>query len=313
MSGYYVKWSASDADEPTYVKESDDYASYSMAVMPTEPIVASTFNKELVEREGEILGEISLWSNIPSIMAPGLTLHRSPYCARNHEYYSEDSMLTNRMGISVCKGMAVKGLMAEVKHFAFNHQELNRTGVSTFFTEQAGRENELRGFQGALESNEAMSIMTSFNRIGTVYAGAHEGALSHIVREEWGFTGWITTDLINGAEYQNWLDAMSAGSSAVLSNTTTFAETSLGTMASNKKAIAKDEAFQQKMKQGIKYTLYTSARSNALNGITSNVRLVYVRTWWQNAILGLRIVLGILTLLFAGLMFYEMRKERSVS
>ena len=74
--------------------------------MPTEPVVASTFNKALVEREGELFGEDSLWSNITSIFAPGLNNHRVPYCGRNHEYYSEDSMLTNLMGVAVCTGGA---------------------------------------------------------------------------------------------------------------------------------------------------------------------------------------------------------------
>ena len=66
-----------------------------MSSMPTEPVVAATFNKELVEREGELFGEDGLWSNANSIAAPGLNIHRAPYCSRNHEYYSEDAMLTN--------------------------------------------------------------------------------------------------------------------------------------------------------------------------------------------------------------------------
>lgn len=310
VPGYSQKWSSSDSEEATYVSEDEEYASYSMAVMPTEPVVAATFSKELVEREGEILGEISLWANIPGIMGPGLCLHRNPYCARNHEYYSEDSMLTNLMGTAVCKGGSSKGLMMEPKHLAFNHQEMNRTGISTFFTEQSGRENELRGFQGSLQSNYAMGIMTAFNRIGTVYSGAYEGVLVQIVRNEWGFTGWITTDLINGADYQNWKDAISGGSSATLSNLSTYAETEWGTMADSKSEIRKDTDFQTKMKTSLKYYLYTTARSNAMNGITSDTETIYVRTWWQNTILGVEIGLGILTALFAILYVLGLRKRQ---
>ena len=313
VAGYAVKWSESEADEPTYVSSDDEYAYYSMAVMPTEPVVAATFNQELVEREGEIFGEISLWSNIPSFMSPGLNLHRNPYCGRNHEYYSEDSMLTNLTGTALTKGASSKGLMMQVKHFAFNHQEINRTGLSTFVSEQAARENELRGFQGALESNNAMSIMTSFNRVGTAYSASCEGLLVHILREEWGFTGWITTDLINGAEYQNWLDTISGGASAVLSNRTSFAETSLGTMNDNLDAIMSDTEFQEKMQQGIKYALYTSARSNALNGITSDTQIVEIMTWWQIALMAVRIVLAALTVLFALLHILGIRKRTGTS
>lgn len=310
VPGYSQKWSASDSGEATYVSDENPYASYSMAVMPTEPVVAATFNKELTEREGEILGEISLWSNIPAIMGPGLCLHRNPYNARNHEYYSEDAMLTNLLGTALCKGGASKGLMMEPKHLAFNHQEMNRTGVSTFLTEQAGRENELRGFQGALQSNYAMGIMTAFNRIGTIYSGAYEGVLVQIVRNEWGYTGWITTDLINGAEYQNWRDVIFGGGSDVLSNHSTFAETSLGTMSDNTKTIQKDTSFQEKMKAGLKYYLYTTARSNAMNGITSDTETVYVKTWWQNTILGVEIGLGILTTVFGILYVLQLWKKK---
>lgn len=309
VPGYSQKWVPSDSDEATYVSEDDPYASYCMAVMPTEPVVAATFNKDLVQREGEILGEISLWANLPGIMGPGLCLHRNPYCARNHEYYSEDSMLTNILGTAVCKGGASKGLMMEPKHLAFNHQELNRTGISTFFTEQSGRENELRGFQGALQSNYAMGIMSAFNRIGTVYSGAYEGMLVQIVRNEWGFTGWITTDLINGADYQNWKDAILGGSSATLSNLSTYAETQWGTMADSKSAILKDTKFQSKIKSSMKYYLYTTARSNAMNGITSDTETIYVRTWWQNTILGIEIGLGILTAVLAILYILGLRKN----
>ena len=119
----------------------------SMASMPTEPIVAATFNVALVERQGELMGEDALWSNVNTIFGPALNSHRVPYNGRNHEYYSEDSVLTNILGVAVCKGGKSKGCMMEPKHFALNHQESNRSGTSTFVTEQAARENELRGFQ----------------------------------------------------------------------------------------------------------------------------------------------------------------------
>ena len=301
VPGFYVRWTGTDGTEPTYVSETDEFGTWSMGVMPTEPVVAATWNKELVLREGEMLGEISLWGNIPSIMAPGMSLHRNPMNGRNHEYFSEDAMLSNLIGVSMTTGAANKGLMMEVKHFAFNQMEYNRTGISTFMTEQAARENELRSFQGPLSANTAMSIMTSFNRAGTVWAGAHEGLLTGIVRDEWGFTGWITTDMINGADYMNWKDAMSAGSSALLSNLSTWANSKWGTMNGNADLVASDTAFQQRMQQQLKYAFYTTVRSNAINGITSDTEIVYVRTWWQNAIAGTGYGLAALTVAFIAL------------
>ena len=299
VGGYATKWAASNSDEPTYVGSDSPYAKYSMAVMPTAPVVAATFNKDLIEREGEMLGEESLWSNDASIIGPGLNLHRSPYCARNHEYFSEDPMLSNITADAYCKGCTSKGLMAEPKHLAFNHQEMNRAGMSTFFTEQAGRETELRCFQGCMSDNSAKMVMTAFNRIGTVFAGAHAGVQEQIVRNEWGYTGGIITDMVNGADYMNWKDSILGGGGAMLSNATTYDTTEWGTMTASKAKIAKDAVFQQKMKDAIKYYAYTIAGSNAMNGITSDVELVYVRTWWQNAYLAATICAGVLTALFA--------------
>ncbi len=296
VGGYGIRWSSSEKDQSTYVSSSDPYASYSMTTMPTEPMVAATFNKELVEEEGIMLGEQGLWANESSIFGPGLNLHRAPYCARAHEYYSEDSMLTNLMGTAVCKGGKSMGTMMEPKHFAFNHQELNRSGLSTFFTEQAARELELRGFQGAMENNYAQGIMTAFNRAGTVYAGGHEGLQEQIGRKEWGYTGWYVTDMINGAEYMNWRDVVLGGGGGCLTSSA-YAESVIGDMASesNKKLILSDTAFQQKMQQILKYYCYNVANSNAMNGLDQNITFVTVRTWWQNALTGAQVAFGVLT------------------
>lgn len=309
VGGYFIRWTADLAAEPTYVKETDEYATYAMNSMPTEPVVAATFNTELVEREGQLMGEDGLWANESGLIGPGMNLHRTPYCARNHEYYSEDSVLTNRMGTAVCKGGKSKGLMMEPKHFAFNHQEMNRSGMSTFFTEQAARENELRGFQGAMQTNVADGIMTAFNRAGTVFVGAHEGCLIQIARNEWGYNGWIVTDMINGADYMNWKDVTFAGGGNCLT-TSAYDTSEIGTMAASKNVIAKDTAFQEMMKYNIKFWLYKLAGSNAMNGITNTTELVYVFTWWQYALIAAIAVFGILTVLFAAVYGVKTKKSK---
>lgn len=294
VGGYFIRWTSDLSSEPTYVSEDNEYAKYAMNVMPTEPIVAATMNTVLVIRQGEILGEMGLWSNESGILAPGMNLHRTPYCARNHEYYSEDSMLTNLMGVAVCTGGQSKGLMMEPKHFAFNHQEMNRSGMSTFMTEQAARENELRGFQGAMSTNVASGIMTAFNRAGTVFAGAHEGLLVQITRNEWGYDGWIVTDMINGADYMNWRDVTIAGGGNCLT-TSAYDTSEIGNMASSKALIAKDTAFQEMMKYNIKFWLHAMAGSNAMNGLTNTTEVIYQLTWYQKALIAAIAVSGILT------------------
>lgn len=313
VAGYWVRWTPDNASEPTYVEENAPYATYSMSSMPTEPVAAATFNKELIEREGELLGEDSLWANVNTILGPGLNIHRAAYCSRNHEYYSEDAMLTNLLGQAVCRGGKSKGLMMEPKHFAFNHQELNRSGVSTFFTEQAGRENELRAFQGAMQNNDAQGVMTGFNRLGTVWSGAHEGTLVQIARKEWGFEGWIVTDMVNGADYMNWRDTVFGGGGGCLT-TSAYESAAIGSMTSeeNLRLIKADQEFQKKMKAALKYYVYNTVAGNAMNGITSSTQYVYVLTWWQYAILAAQAVLAVLTLIFAVLYGKSSRNKREV-
>lgn len=308
VGGYYIRWTPQQVNEPTYVEQTDEYGTYSMNTMPTEPVVAATFNVELLEREGELFGEDSLWANESSLFGPGLNLHRTPYCARNHEYYSEDSMLANILGTAVCRGGKSRGLMMEPKHLAFNHQEINRSGLSTYMTEQAARENELRSFQGPMSSNMADGVMTAFNRAGAVYAGAHEGLLKQIVRNEWGYDGWIVTDMINGADYMNWKDITFAGGGNCLTSSA-YDTSSIGTMAASKDKIAKDTAFQEQMKTNIKYWLYSTVQSNAMNGLTYDSELVDVLTWWQTALYALIAVLAVLTA--GGIAVYVINVKKS--
>lgn len=295
VPGYTANWTESESDEPTYVGPDNEYANWQMPTMPTEPVVAATFNVELVEREGELFGEDSLWANASSLFGPGLNNHRATYCSRNHEYYSEDSMLTNILGIAVCKGGQSKGLMMEPKHFALNHQEANRSGTATFISEQAAREIELRGFQGALEGNYAQGVMTAFNRLGCVYAGAHRGLLTEILRNEWGYTGYVVTDMINGAEYMNWRDVTFAGGGGCLTENA-YESSIIGdpNSADNMKLIEKDTIFQQELKQMLKYDLYTFANSNTMNGVTSDTRVVRVHPWWETTLTAVNWVTGVL-------------------
>ncbi len=312
VSDYTYRWSKSNSGEATYTTTQDDKATYTMSTMPTDPVVAATFNTELAQREGELFGEDALWSNESSLFAPGMNIHRTPYCARNHEYYSEDPMLTSLIGTAVCVGGENKGTMMEPKHFAFNHQESNRSGVSTFMNEQAARENELRCFQLVMSSNSCQGIMTAFNRAGTVYVGAYKNLLVNIARNEWGYTGWFNTDMINGTEYMNWRDITAAGGGNCLT-TSAYDSSVIGTMAASKSKIAKDTQFQQMMKYSLKYWMYNLASSNAMNGISKTTKIQHVLTWYQMLLMGVAAVTGVLTAVFSvmGVITAKKNKEEA--
>ncbi len=310
VPGFAYNWQVYETDEPTYVSEDDENAETSMAVYNTEPVVASTWNKELVTAEGEMMGEDSLWADENLIIGPGSNLHRSPYNSRNHEYYSEDSVLTSLMTASLCEGCYTKGLMTQVKHFAFNHQEINRAGTATFFDEQAGRENELRCYQYTFENNLTQSTMTAFNRVGVEYAGACEGLLIGVLRDEWGFEGSVVTDMVNGAMYMNWRDSFACGLSGTL-GTNAYESTSLGASTSdaNQALIATDAYLQQQIHDAVKYTVYQVANSNYMNGMDSTSRWENVTQWWKAAMYGGIAVFAVLTVAFLSLYVLDLVKE----
>jgi beta-glucosidase len=307
IANYMTRWTSGESDNPTYVASDDPYGDSSMAVMPTEPVVAATFNQELVEREGELDGEDGLWSKESVIIAPGANLHRTPYCARNHEYYSEDSQLTNLMTSAFCKGAESKGLLTDVKHFAFNHQETNRSGMSVFFTEQAARENELRCFQGVMSNNLAGSSMTAFNRAGVDYVGAKSGLLVQIARNEWGYTGAFVTDMINGADYMNWRDIVFNGGGIALTESA-YATSNIGLMEDAEDQIAKDTAFQQEMQKSIKYWMYNMAQTNTINGLSATSEIQNVTPWWLGLCYAGDVLFAALTILFIALHISRRKK-----
>ena len=162
----------------------------------TETLVACTWNKDIAERQGELIGEYGLWSHITGWYAPGGNIHRSPFGGRNFEYYSEDATLSASMMSLVIKGARSKGMVTFMKHFALNDQETNRDtdGVATWADEQTMRENYFKVFEWAVKRGDSNGAMSSFNRIGFTWSGANYSLLNDLLRKEWGFEGVVITD-----------------------------------------------------------------------------------------------------------------------
>ena len=159
-----------------------------------------------------------------------------------------------------------------------------------------------------MSNNTAQGIMTAFNRAGTAYSGAYRPTVYNIARLEWGYEGWFVTDMINGPDYMNWRDIGAAMGGGSLTSTA-YASSSIGLMEASKDEIAKDQYFQQQMKNSLKYYLYNIAQSNAMNGISSTTQIVYFRTWVEKAVLAAEIGTGVLTALFFLLSIIRGRKK----
>ncbi len=275
---------------------------YGTRVAPTPTNLAYTWNKDLAFRNGElILGESTLMFNYPIMIGPGMNIHRHGYNGRGAEYYSEDPILSGYTGSAVVQGAQSKGCLVNVKHLAFNDQEINRSGVAVFMSEQAAREMELRGFQQSFEAsgkpasmaertdvyvNGALGVMTSFNRIGAVAPSANKGVCVDILRNEWGFKGYSVTDFTGVS-----MKAMPKES--VLYGTVAFCGFGGSVEYFTGDTLAADPQLAAAMKQDIKYILYPLAHSAAMNGADPTAHRVELTTSWRALYRNLQLYSGI--------------------
>ena len=308
--GQYANTDKASGD-PCAVDANDPNLSYKMGVMVNETVIAQTFNKDLAADYGRVIGNYSLWANTAIFWGIGTNLHRLPYNARNHEYYSEDAVLTAGQGTAYAAAAMEYGVIIAPKHLAFNDTEINRTGVSVFMTEQQARENELRGTQGIVENAHVLGVMTAYNRVGITQDNAHTGLTKNILRNEWGFQGLISEDFIQNANYVVLKEA-------VLNGITMSCNTGDNTMAAvsekypywTVEAVSQDTTMMTALKQAMKYQNYALANSNAMDGMASNTKLVSVRTWYDNALTAVQIVFAALTVLAAAMYVLDERKSK---
>ncbi len=293
----------SDEQADWYVGENDPNANYATNSFGTAPLMASTWNKDLMYEMGVLWGNDALFVNIPMVWAPSINTHRTAYNGRNGEYYSEDGVLSGFMALAVGDGALSKGLITSIKHFAFNSQEVARNGISTYMTEQTAREGELRGFQIALEGmydengnrTSLLGIMTAYNRIGAKYVGAHSGLMSGILRGEWDYNGYATSDLVVTASiYMTYSESMLAGTTNFDANINKSTDTTAWgtTVAELVDAVDGDAALLAKIKENTRYSLYTFAQSNVANWMSSDTRMVWTLNWWRAAYIGGAVVCG---------------------
>ena len=161
---------------------------------PSETLIGCTWNKELAEKMGLCMGLEAQATTVQGWYAPGVNLHRTPYTARNYEYYSEDPLLSGVFAAKVIIGAKTNGLYCYLKHFVLSEPGPNPRKLNTWCTEQNLRENYLKPFEIAVKEGGANAMMSAFNRVGSVWAGASYPCLTQILRNEWGFRGSIITD-----------------------------------------------------------------------------------------------------------------------
>ena len=263
-----------EADGPTGYTKSLMGGASGMA-FTSEDVIASSYSRDLAYLVGNCMAEDMLHSNqnsdstsVAGIYAPGLNIHRSQYLGRHNEYYSEDGWLSGEIAASQVQGIRSKGVLAFAKHFALNDQEQGRYGISVWANEQSIREVYLEAFEGAIRGG-AMNVMTSFNRIGVVWSGAHYGLMTGILRDEWGMEGAAITDMSINAKWMDYRMGLLAGQDIWCGQ-----KGSMGTLDGSEN----DPAIASAVHRAMKNIVYSVTRTNAMN-VGDAVVLTVTPTW----------------------------------
>ncbi|MBO4989050.1 MAG: glycoside hydrolase family 3 C-terminal domain-containing protein [Clostridia bacterium] len=256
-----------------------------------EVVLSSTYNVELSKARGEFMAEDALYLGVSWVWGPGADHHRHPYGGRNFEYYSEDGNLAYMISAPQLKAMQDGGLISGLKHFVLNDQEIDRHGISTFLTEQALRENNLRSFEGALATNSALGVMSAFNRIGCTPTMQSVSLLTNVLRKEWGFIGVCITDASqDGADYMRTYEGVIAGSDVWCMDQLRI-DPLLTQIRNND-----DGTVMEYLRLANKRFLYAASRSNAMNGLSSHTKVSSSVSWWQPAMIVIDCVFGAVAL-----------------
>lgn len=226
----------------------------------TENTIGATWNIELLNEWGLMVGNEALvgYENVPYTLwyAPAVNIHRNPFGGRAWEYFSEDGLLSGKLAAAQIRGLRAKGVIPMLKHFAVNDQETHRSanGLVTWLTEQSLREIYLKPFEIAVKEGGTTGIMSSFNRIGTVWAGGDYRLLTQILRNEWGFRGAVICDYNDGTPYMNHRQMAYAGGDLNLATRTQYYWNN---------ADSKNPDDVAALRQTTKNTLYAVANSNS--------------------------------------------------
>ena len=287
-----------DCDGPASIN--NNFTGTGSIGFPSAVMIACTWNDDIAEAFGESIGKMADEMGVSGWYAPAMNIHRSAFAGRNFEYYSEDPLLSGKIATKAVIGAEKYGVYAYLKHFALNDQEANRTSMlCTWSNEQAIREIYLKPFEICVKEGNAKAVMSSFNYIGTRWAGGSEELCNTVLRDEWGFRGFVLTDYFGVYGYMNSDQAIRNGTDAMLVAYDT--ETNHVKDQTSATGVAA-------MRQACKNIMYTVVNSRAYDAENLQSGLMT----WQIAAIVIDVIFGaiIITLeVIAVKRFLQRRKE----
>ena len=240
-----------DCDGPASIN--NNFTGVGSIGFPVGVTIAATWNKDLAYRFGDSIGKMANEMDVSGWYAPAMNNHRTAFAGRNFEYYSEDPVLSAYIAANAVKGSQDNGVYAYMKHFALNDQEGNRCDmVCTWSNEQAIREIYLKPFERCVKDSDCLAVMSSFNYIGNRWAGGSASLCKTVLRDEWGFRGFVETDYFGVYGYMSSDQAIRNGTDLMLVNYPT---------ATNDVQFRDTNGAQQAMRTAAKNILYVVANS----------------------------------------------------
>ena len=265
---------------------------------PAATLIGMTWDKELAYAFGDSIGEMANEMDTSGWYGPAMNIHRTAFAGRNFEYYSEDGVLSGRMASNAILGAQEHGVYAYMKHFALNDQEGNRTSMAaTWSNEQAIREIYLKPFEISVKDADCHAVMSSFNYIGTRWAGGCKELLKNVLRGEWGFVGFVETDYFGVYGYMTADQGVRNGSDLMLC--TTGNDFNTVTVLTN--------SSKQALREASKNILYTVVNSRAYAAENLNPGMAK----WEIIMIGADVLVALLIVALEIKTFksYKKRKE----
>ncbi|MBE5835037.1 MAG: beta-glucosidase [Butyrivibrio sp.] len=242
-----------DCDGPASIN--NNFTGVGSIGFPVGVVIAATWNKDLAHDFGASIGKMADEMDVSGWYAPAMNIHRTAFAGRNFEYYSEDGVISGYIAANAVAGAQEQGVYAYMKHFALNDQEGNRCDMlCTWSSEQAIREIYLKPFEKCVKDAGCLAVMSSFNYIGNRWAGGCSELLQTVLRDEWGFEGFVETDYFGVYGYMSSDQAIRNGTDLMLVNYPT---------QTNDVQFRDTNGAQQAMRTATKNILYVVANSRA--------------------------------------------------
>ena len=189
------------SDGPHGLRKQDDQAdhlgindSIKAVCFPAACATAASFDTDMIRRMGAAIGDSCQHERLAVVLGPAVNIKRSPLCGRNFEYFSEDPYLAGRMAAAIIHGIQSRNVGTSIKHFAANSQEHRRMSSSSEVDERTLREIYLPAFERAVKEEQPWTVMCSYNRLNGVFASENPWLLTQVLRDEWGFEGFVVSD-----------------------------------------------------------------------------------------------------------------------